>query len=738
MQPAPVAETPAPVAAPVAPVAEAPAAPVAEAPVVPVAEAPAFADPFTPVEPPKAKKKGKGLLIAGIAVLAAAAVFVTCIAGPLWFGWFPNTKLTKQVTKWFGSDEAYMSAVESQTVDTLSNSISKGYGTAINTFKDVLSGDKYVSTTLSLEMGDTLKDMINSAVSGAVGGNNPAVDAAQISDLISKLDGAAITIGGGQANDIYRATLGLGIGGEELLSYDVIIDLLNLKGYMAIPTLSDTYLEISKFFEGINVEDVAAVGQATDLLEALPSEEDINNLLKKYIQLALDQFTDVSKDSDTLKVGGIEEKVTVLKTKIGREDLLKAAKAVMKELKKDDAVEDLLVDLGDALGAINGQENAGQQLYDSFVQALGMADAVEDEMGDYEDDDEDAGYIQLTDYVNGSHEIVGRKISMCYGSEKQEMFYYATATKGDNYAFELEVQGMKVLSGKGTNKKGIINGTYKVQMDEQGEKVEYATIKVENFDSNGFKANALKGTFIITPNAELLQDLIDSADLPAEVTSALSLLDCSLKIEVDMAADGNGYFKVGICNGSKNLVAIRIDTKITDEKVSVPSTDKTVDIENIDAWLDTVDLTKLINSLKKLGLPEEMFEGMDTPAAQEAFKEAFKEAFEQGFDLGFGGSSVAPAPDNSWNDEVTDYPNGGDDYIDWEDNWMDATEPDDNFDNNDEIVWGDPSEEITITLGEVDTDGDGVTDGIDVDGDGIIDYYVDEDGNILMGFDNEF
>ena len=601
-----------------------------------------------------------------------------------------------------------------------------------------MSGDKYVSTTISLEMGDALKDMINSAVNSAVGGNNPAMDAAQISDLISKLDGAAITIGGGQANDIYRTTLGLGIGGEELLSYDVIIDLLNLKGYMAIPTLSDTYLEISKFFEGINVEDVAAVGQATDLLEALPSEEVINNLLKKYIQLALDQFTDVSKDSDTLEVGGVEEKVTVLKTKIGQKDLLKAAKAVMKELKKDDAVEDLLVDLGDAMGAINGQENAGQQLYDSFVQALGMADAMEDEMGAYEDDDEDAGYIQLTDYVNASHEIVGRKISMCYGSEKQEMFYYATATKGDNYAFELEVQGMKVLSGKGTNKKGIINGTYKVQMDEQGEKVEYATIKVENFDSNGFKANALKGTFIITPNAELLQDLIDSADLPAEVTSALSLLDCSLKIEVDMAADGNGYFKVGICNGSKNLVAIRIDTKITDEKVSVPSTDKTVDIENIDAWLDTVDLSKLINSLKKLGLPEEMFEGMDTPAAQEAFKEAFKEGFEQGFDLGFGGSSVAPAPEFGWNDEVTDYPNGGDDDIDWEDNWMEAPEPDDNFNSSDEIVWDDPSEDITITLGEVDTDGDGVTDGIDVDGDGIIDYYVDEDGNILMGFENEF
>jgi hypothetical protein len=654
-------------------------APVA-APVAPVAEAPAFADPFTPAEPPKAKKKGKGLLIAGIAVLAAAAVFVTCIAGPLWFGWFPNTKLTKQVTKWFGSDEAYMSAVESQTVDTLSNSISKGYGTAINTFKDVLSGDKYVSTTLSLEMGDTLKDMIESAIAGAADGAVPTA----VSTLLPLLDGASITIGGGQANDIYRATLGLGIGGEELLSYDVIIDLLNLKGYMAIPTLSDTYLELSKIFEqaGLHPEDMAAVGMATDLLEVLPSEEVINNLLKKYIQLALDQFTDVSKDSDTLEVGGIEEKVTVLKTKIGQKDLLKAAKAVMKELKKDDAVEDLLVDLGDALGAINGQENAGQQLYDSFVQALGMADALEDEMGGYEDDDEDAGYIQLTDYVNGSHEIVGRKISMCYGSEKQEMFYYATATKGDNYAFELEVQDMKVLSGKGTNKKGIINGTYKVQMDEQGEKVEYATIKVENFDSNGFKANALKGTFIITPNAELLQDLIDSADLPAEVTSALSLLDCSLKIEVDMAADGNGYFKVGICNGSKNLVAIRIDTKITDEKVSVPSTDKTVDIENIDAWLDTVDLSKLINSLKKLGLPEEMFEGMDTPDAQEAFKEAFKEAFEQGFDLGFGGSTVAPAPDNSWNDEVTDYPNG-DDYIDWEDD-------DDYIDWDDDYYYDDP------------------------------------------------
>ena len=340
----------------------------------------------------------------------------------------------------------------------------------------------------------------------------------------------------------------------------------------------------------------------------------------------------------------------------------------------------------------------------------------------------------LTDYVNGSHEIIGRKVSMQVGGEKEEILYYATATKGKDFAFELEVSGMKVLTGKGTNQKGIINGTYKIEMDNQGDPKEIATVKVENFDSNGFKANCLKGTFTITPNAELLQDVIDSANLPAEVTSALSLLDCSLKIEVD-SAQTSGYFKVSVCNGSKTLVGIRVDMKFTDEQVSVPSTDKVVDVENIDQWLDTIDLSKLAASLKKLGLPSEVTDAMTSAEGLEAFKQGFKEGFLGGLGS-FGGSSVAPAPDINWGEDDYDdpydnpYDDWGDVSDDWDDDFYEDWEDDWDEDNNSDIgmedIYGDD------VVAELDTDGDGIVDGLDMNGDGIADYYVDEDGYVSV------
>ena len=660
--PAPVAEAPAAPQAPAQPVWTPPAYVYGSEQPAPAAAQPAFADPFAPAqpEPPKPKKKGKGLLIAGISVVAAAAVFLVCIAGPLWFGWFPNTKLTKQITKWFGSDEDYMSAVESETVDTLSNSISKGYGSAINTYKDNLAGNKYASTTISLEVGDTIKDLIYNAYADATGGEDATAQSTQISQLLSLLDGASISISGGKADDVYKMVMGLGLGGEELLSAGMIMDLANLKGYVAIPTISDTYIEISQIFEQLNADDFAAMEQAMGLLEALPSEEVVNNLLKKYIQLALDQFDNVSKDSDTLKVGSIEEKVTVLKTKIGQKDAMKAAKAVLKELKKDSQVEKVLMDVGDALGAIEGQDGYGQQLYDSLVEGLEQAESMleaQDEYEDEEDDDTPESYIVLTDYVNGSHEIIGRKLATQYGDEKQEILYYATATKGKDFAFELEVSGMKVLTGKGTNQKGIINATYTIDgamvmgMTGEEESMDLATIKVENYDTNGVAEGRMKGTFIIAPGAELMEQAMDGADLPAWLTSSVSLLDCNLKIEVD-SAQTSGYFKVSLCNGSKTLVGIRVDMKITDEKVSVPNPDNTVDIENIEQWVDTVDLTDLIATLKKI-LPAELAGMLDD--------EEFLEDFKEGFLMGFG--SAQDAPNDNWDDDYY----GDDDWGDYYD-----------------------------------------------------------------------
>lgn len=648
---------PAPVQVPVQPVAQAPVQPVEPpvaqpAPVQPVA----FADPFAPAAPAAPKKKGKGLVTALIALVAAAAVFVTCIAGPLWLGWFPNTKLTKQITKWFGSEDAYMSAVEAETVDTLSDTISKGYGNAINGYKELLTGNKYTNTTISLEVGDVVREMLISAI--------PETDSVDVAHLMSLLDGTSISIGGGKTDDAFQMAIGLGLGGKHILDVAMILDMVNQEAFAAIPTLSDLYLDVSQIFDEANIDSdsLAAMDQLTSVIDALPSEEVVNKLLSKYIQLALDQFDDVSKDSDTIKVGGIEEKVTVLETKITEKAVMKAGEAILDAVKDDKDVKDIIIKLGNAIGELNGEEDYGEELYEEFFDSLdamsgesastyargtgtalgGAYDADEDE--DYEDEDEDEvkveePYVVLTDYVNGSHEIIGRKLSTHFDGEKQDVVYYATTKKGNDFAFVLEAQGIELIRGKGTNNKGIINGTYDIMDGMEEDPQVVATVKVSDFNSNGIKEGNLKGSFTVTLSEDVMEQLIDEVDLPADVTSALSLLDCSLQIDVDSSAAG-GYIRIALCNGSKSLLGIKVETAFTDEKVSVPEADKVVDMDEIDQWLESVDISELVNNLKKAGFPSELLDMLEA-------------AFENGF-----GAQEAPAPapeiGGGYNDEPFD------------------------------------------------------------------------------------
>lgn len=687
---------PAPVPAPVQPPVQEPVQPVAPTPVQqvqPVVQAPvqpveppvaqpapaqpvAFADPFAPAAPAAPKKKGKGLVTALIALVAAAAVFVTCIAGPLWLGWFPNTKLTKQITKWFGSEDAYMSAVEAETVDTLSDTISKGYGNAINGYKEILSGDKYTNTTISLEVGDVVREMLISAI--------PETDSVDVAHLMSLLDGTSISIGGGKTGDAFQMAIGLGLGGKHILDVAMILDMVNQEAFAAVPTLSDLYLDVSQIFDEANIDSdsLAAVDQLTSVIDALPSEEVVNKLLAKYIQLALDQFDDVSKDSDTIKVGGIEEKVTVLETKITEKAVMKAGEAILDAVKDDKDVKDIIIKLGNAIGELNGEEDYGEELYEEFSDSLdsmsgesasayargtgtalgGAYDADED---DYNDEPptmsvEEESYVVLTDYVNGSHEIIGRKLSTHFDGEKQDMVYYATTKKGNNFAFTLEVQGTEVVSGKGTDNKGVINGSFDIIVEDQ----DVATVKVSDFNSNGIKEGNLKGSFTVTLSEDIMEQLIDEVDLPADVTSALSLLDCSLQIDVETSVTG-GYIRIALCNGSKNLLGIKVETAFTDEKVSVPEADKVVDMDEIDQWLESVDISELVNNLKKAGFPSELLDMLEA-----AFENGFGAMEEPGYN--------EPALDDWYNEPVGDDPYNDAPLDGWydqpvEDDWY--TEP---------------------------------------------------------------
>lgn len=583
----PPIEAVAPVEAPVEPPVEA-VAPV-EVPVEAPIEAPAdFAAPdFTAEEPKKKKFKLKKILLPAVAVVTAAAVLL-CVFN---WGWIQKCWLDL-----FGKPEALRDKVVAEQIETVANNLSKQYGSSIQTVKDVLNGDKHVNATMELVVGDTAEELLVDLL-GEYGG----VDG--VEDLVSKLDGTYISLAGGNTDDLFQWAYTVGIGGEELLSVGAVADLVNRELFVAVPTLSDYYLDLSDVFAdamteletSIQQEDIEAIETALELLDALPSEEVINKLLNKYITVALTEFDDVSKDKETLSIGGIKEKVTVLETSVSEADAMAACKAVMKEATKDSDIKKIIVDLVDAINETSDIGMSGDEVYEEFKSAVVMA---LEEMGEYEPDTEEI--LVVTQYLNSAYEVAGIALEV----EDEEVLYFATAKKGNDFAFEMEVSGMEILTGKGTNKKGIVNGTFKIKVEDQ----QVATIKVTNFDQNVLEQGGFKGSFEITPDAELMDQLLDAADLPSAITSVVSLADLGLKLDVN-STPGNSSVQISITANSEVLVGLKMTTTVSDKKVTAPSADKTT--EDVMEWIETFEPDQLLDVLGDLGVPSDLLDELE-------------------------------------------------------------------------------------------------------------------------------
>ena len=585
--PAAVAPVEAPVEAPAVAPVEAPVEAAAEvaAPVEMPYAAPAdFADPdFSADEPKKKKFKLKRIILPAVAVLSAAAVLL-CVFNWGWIKlWF---------TDMFGKPEALRDKVVAEQTETLANNLSKQYGNSIRTMKDVMNGDKYVSASMELIVSDEAEDLLANVLGAAVG------DADTVADVVSMLDGSYVTFGAGNTDDLFQLAYQVGIGGKELLSIGAIADLVNRELYVAVPTLSDYYLDLSTYFAdamaeleaSIQQEDIEAMAAAAELLDALPSEEVVNKLLKKYIAVALAEFDDVSKDKETLSIGGIKEKVTVLETSVSEADALAAVKAVLKEVAKDSDIEKIIVDFVDTVNGIEDTGMSGDEVYEELMASIDLAlESLDDVDADTEE------ILVVTQYLNSSYEVVGIALE----AEDEDVLYYATATKGNDFACEMEVNGMTIMTGKGTNKKGIVNGTFKIKAEDQN----IATIKVSNFDKNVLEEGGFKGSFEIVPDAELMDMALSSADLPSAITSVISLTDMGLKVDINKSAN-NSSVKLSITSDGEDMLGIKFTTSITDKPVTAPSADRTTD--DVQEWVSTIDYDALLDALIDLGLPSDL------------------------------------------------------------------------------------------------------------------------------------
>ena len=520
----------------------------------------------TPEEVVLPAKKGgakKGWMIALIAVLIVAIVAASSYAFcPFIKGLFLKT---------FGDDVEYAQFVEKRNLSaTVENT-----GVIYSSLVDQINKGYSTSGKLEISVGDGLLNL--------VGGTGYDFLKNVSLEGVNNFDGEKL-----------QAALKFNLGKTTLLDFDYIYNMAANKLYLAIPILSDTYLNVP---QGSEEAVQPATSASAAILKKLPSAKLYEKIVNKYIGIAIDNIDTVKKDSTKVTVSECSQKLTVLEYKVDQKDLVRIANATLKELKKDADIKALLNDYEDIIVKELG-ENLPEEFTDGYVYEAfcsGIDSALES-VNWVEATDEEV--FTLLTYVNGTHEIVGREIVV----DGASCFNYVTVKSGKNYGFELGSDCANIsLIGKGTIKNDLITGDYKVVYNEN----EVFNFAVENFDTKSLEKGKLNGSVELFVPGQLIEELTGQEGIGSMFALATPSIKLTFKT-TDTSYSGKLDFNVaGI-----SYLAISASSELGDGKtVTLPADDKIVKFDSEEAlfnWLDTVDVTKLANAIKSVGFPAEI------------------------------------------------------------------------------------------------------------------------------------
>lgn len=548
----------------------------------------------TPVVNKTKKKSKKGWLIA-LGVVAVIGVLVAV----------NFARIENFFRKTFSSSEEYYQFVEAKQVETLVDVYMNGYGSYV----DMLSMDnKSHSVDMTLELGSELKKLMR--VTG--------VD-------LSWLKSANLAVDTNFKDKVFEIGSIIGVNDVDILSGTIIMDFDDENIYMQIPELSKRYLGAS--FEDMGVEGYEEMFEMLEAFqEFLPESDALEELLTKYITLALEQIDDVKEKDVTLEVGDVSQKCTALKVTIDTKTVQKMVEAVLEEVSEDKDLEDIVkkaMEMSEEMGMADPDMDA-DDMYDEFLDEVDSALERIDEI-DMEDVE-----ILMTVYVNGKGEVIGREIeaeefkfryAMPVSGSSFEMECYvempnygggraaAARIDEDYYAYEEEDDEPEIfkigIEGKGKLKGNKITGDFTVKDNAMS----YVDVKVEGYNTKKAKEGEMVGTFTFTLSKDMKSMLKDTASMVL-----VGYLNYGLEIDMDTDSDG-GTVSIAIVNDDEFLVKLTVESDSgKGEKVSIPSSKNVIDAmdeDELEEWAEDIEWDDIIKKLEKADVDEdyiEMFE----------------------------------------------------------------------------------------------------------------------------------
>lgn len=541
--------------------------------------------------PGKKKKLNKKLLIGIIAALVAVvAVVVTLV--------IINNKDDATMTQKledkledierdkFDSSEEYFAQVESAY---LSTAVSHLFGKVKDSASqaDLANGEINESTggemTLHVLLGEELRTMIGSA--------SGMDDTDWLSDVMI---GAEYDMKG----EFIRMAMTAGLAKDEILTAEILMNISDYMMYISLPDLSKESLEID--LDEMTGGEISAMAESdemeliNEILAVLPEEDEMDEMLQRYLIVALSCVKNIEESSETIEVNGIEQECTVLTLTIDQATLFDMMLAIMTEAKDDDELIEMVEEIADILGEDLDMESFLEEGIDYYTE---LADSVETESG--------MEIISWTDYVDDSNHVIGRTVEIPL--EDGISVSYLTATDGNDFAYTADIAGFVAINGTGTTDDGKINADYTVSVANIPVvgSLDVLNIEAVDVDEKEYENGYVYGTVILTVNEDVLSVLSQYSDqlgIPAYVLELLNNYDISIELETK-----EDYCGISLMLDGELFLGITAEYKSTNASgLKEPS--KTVDIEDAQDWVESFDFDELIKNLEKAGVPDELVE----------------------------------------------------------------------------------------------------------------------------------
>ena len=535
----------------------------------PPARQPVYAEPAPPA--PKKKKKHVGLVVFLIIILAVAAA-----------AYLNRSKISSFVMEKVAPAEKYYEHVERESIADLSANAAEAYDILLLSNANI--DTKTTDGGLELRLGPAGHDLIMSAVGSSLQQLNPDEDLAWLQTL--GVDTGIVTQDGKNS-----LQLKLKLNGESLVTLDLVADAANDKAFLAIPELKQEYLEmpLSQLESMSGSGPLGIVGmvaglagtdneQMADAFKALPSQSKMEELIKKYLDMFIESAEEVEKDKTTLTVQGVSMEVTVLEITADGEAVAKAMENIFTEMKKDQDIKDIVVNMSEAQG------EDGAEAYKSFLKDL------DESLNDLDSIRENSSGFTMNVYTDAAGEIVGREFrteSFAYIMKKLE--------KGDKFGLEMQLgpdESALALKGKGTKSGDKLTGELDIEVGGNF----MGVLALDGFDEEKFKKGMLSGAIEIRPSDALL----NSAGSDSMMSGILR--NFALRLEMDTGRD-KGSMTLTVLSDGASLLSLSgsVNAKAGGRVNAVTG-------ENMEKWSSEMDtdgfLMNLVTSLEKAGVPE--------------------------------------------------------------------------------------------------------------------------------------